>query len=916
MKDMGRADWRQVFQLFERWQTTPLAAREALVESIRSDSPQLYPQFAAMIQADAVAEEHGFMDENALSQLEPAPPAISRWTNVRLGPWVLREPIGFGGMGQVWLATRGDNLYAGRAAVKLMHAANATPDANARFAREGEFLARLAHPRIAQLHDAGLTEDGTRYLVLEHVPGEPLDQACDRQRLGVEARLQLFLQVCEAVAFAHLQRVVHRDLKPSNILVTPDGHVKLLDFGVAKIMSDAAGSIEATQLGSQWLTLEYAAPEQIENDTITTATDVYSLGVVLFRLLSGSKPHEGVHTLGEALRKLDQPPRSMLAALEQADAAAIAEQRSTTLAKLRSELRGDLATIVAKCLKEAPSERYDTAQALGDELRRYLAREPLRARPDSWAYRTRKLVQRNRIQALAAALVAVTLIVGISAATWQWRKALQETRRTRMVVGILTNVFTKLTPEETASAEVPVVELLSRGWQQAARDVQNDPDLKAEIARPLGLMLVSMGDVAVAADALAVSREHMQASGQTRSREYLQVVLNLGFAQARMGHTAEARQCFDAVLRTAAAMGEQTEDSLYARIQLGMIARQGGQLQQAQEYFQRAADDAKRLYGVEHGAHLQARHQLNLVASELGRFESEDHLSENSSAPANPEELQRMRYEAAMRAVVRGQYAAAATELQHIAPALEKLYGPENTDTVFGYLLLSVALFNSGNLAASDAAITKAFDRANRLPEKTTRHHVAIVMARQLLRSHRVEQAAPLISETLHYFEAMPDSKRFTERARLLQGELLLRRGQWAPGATVLARTRDNQLRTFEGYHVEMCSTLLLQAIAADAQLGPAAALPLYAKALEITLRFQPEQHPERLKAQLFLDYARWRKEESAGAHDALTNTLNAYKQMLAARADFASFDVLSNDLPRKAAPTAVHDNLFALLNY
>jgi hypothetical protein len=233
MKNRGRADWRQVFALFERWQTTPATQRDALVTAVREHSPELYPQFSAMLQADAGAEAHGFMARDAVSQLAVPEAPPTQWANVRLGPWVLREPIGVGGMGQVWLATRGDNLYTGRAAVKLMHMAHASADANARFAREGEFLARLAHPRIAQLYDAGLTADGTRYLVLEHVPGEALDQACDQQSLGTEARLRLFLQVCEAVSFAHLQRVVHRDLKPANILVTADGHVKLLDFGVA-----------------------------------------------------------------------------------------------------------------------------------------------------------------------------------------------------------------------------------------------------------------------------------------------------------------------------------------------------------------------------------------------------------------------------------------------------------------------------------------------------------------------------------------------------------------------------------------------------------------------------------------------------------------------------------------------------------
>ena len=909
-------DWRRVFEVFERWQTTPAAERDAMVAAIRSESPGLYPQLAAMIQADAGAEQQGFMADDALSQIATPVAMQRKWTDVRLGPWILREPIGIGGMGQVWLATRGDNMYAGRAAVKLMHLANASADANARFAREGEFLARLAHPRIAQLYDAGLTEDGTRYLVLEHVPGEALDEACDRRRLSIEARLELFLQVCEAVAYAHLQRVVHRDLKPSNILVTPDGHAKLLDFGIAKIMSDAGGAIEQTQLGTQCYTPEYAAPEQIEGYAITTATDVYSLGVVLFRLLSGARPVDGIRTVTDAVRKLEQPRRTLLNAFEQTDRATIAEQRSTTVSKLRHELRGELANIVAKCLKDVPSERYDTAQALGDDLRRYLVREPLRAKPDSWSYRARKFIQRNRIQTAAAALASVALLIGISATTWQWRNAVQETKRTRTVVGVLTNVFTKLTPEERASGQVSVVELLSRGWQQAARDVGNDPQLKAEIARPLGLMLTSMGDVAVASEALSVSRQHLLATGQTLSVEYQEVALSLGFAQMRVGQVRKAQERFEEVIAVAAAMNDRTSDcSIYARIQLGIIAKQQGQLQRAQDQFARAASDAKSRFNDKHPAYVIARQQIVMVARELGRFETEEPEPHDGADTVNPEALQRDRLEAAVYAVEHGQYAAAAAQLKEVTAAFKQLYSPQQTETIFSYVWLSVALFHSGHLAASDTAIREAFERANRSPEKAVRHVVAIVMARQLLRSDRAAEAAPLIRQALAYFASV-DSKRDAERARVLQGELVLRRDRIAEAVDILTRTRDSQLRIFGGYHRDVCPTLLLRAVAVDLQSGASAAVPLYQKARDVIFEFQPEGHPERLKAQLFLDYASWRGKQSVASRAALLNALKTYQQALATRADLTAFNVLSNDLTRNAPLAEIHNNLLALLNY
>jgi serine/threonine-protein kinase len=917
MKDQGRADWRQIFALFERWQTTPAAQREALITSIREQSPELYPQFAAMLQADAGAEAHGFMAEDAVSQLASAEVVPVNWSGARLGPWVLSEPLGVGGMGQVWLATRGDNLYTGRAAVKLMHMAQVSADANARFAREGEFLARLAHPCIAQLYDAGLTENGTRYLVLEHVPGEPLDQACDRQCLGIEARLQMFLQVCEAVAYAHLQRVVHRDLKPSNILVTADGHVKLLDFGVAKIMSDAGTDIEATQVGSPWFTLDYAAPEQIENAAITTATDVFSLGVVLFRLLSGAKPYEGVVTLTDAIRKLEEPRRSMVTAFEQADSAAIAVQRASTVAKLRQELRGDLAIIVAKCLKDAPSERYDTAQALGDDLRRYLAREPLRARPDSWGYRARKFIERNRIQALAAVVVTVSLLVGISVSLWQRQAALQEAQRKQTVLGVLTGVFKQLTPEQTGSSQVTVRELLSRAWQQVARDVKSDPELKAELAQPLGLMLVSMGDYAVAAEALSISRQHLRAMGKTHSEDFLQVLLHLGYAQARIGHSEQAKQRFNEVLDVAGnAAGLKSDAPIYAQIHLGIIAKANGELQQAETLFTQAAQLAKRFFGENSAPYAQARQQLLTLAGELGRPTVVGSASQPPAMSADLEELWRTRYEGAMRSIERGEFTVAAAQLQEIAPAMQRLYGTGHTDGIFPYTALSMALFHSGKQAASDAAITAAFEWSKQLQEPSTRHHIAVTMARQLLRSNRLAAAAPLIADAAAYFESLPDAQRFAERAHLLEGELLLRRKQVMQASRILQRTYDSQERIFGGLHREMCLTLTLQALASDLVTDAGTAVPLYSRARDMARAHYVDGHPERVKSQVFLDYATWRKEQSMAAESALRRTLQAYKRALATRADFVSLDVLSNDMLSKTSATEIQDHLFALLNY
>jgi eukaryotic-like serine/threonine-protein kinase len=280
---------------FEAWLDQPEAERPAFLAELAARQPELLARVRAMIEADARAEGAAFLAEPAASAAAAAAAPADGDTapshaGERLGAWTLQAPIGSGGMGEVWRALRSDGLYSGQAAVKLQRQRAAGAASDARFAREAEFLARVSHPHVAQLLDAGTTPAGARYLVLEYVQGGPIDRWCEQHRLDVEARLRLVLQVCEAVAFAHAQQVVHRDLKPSNILVTEQGHAKLLDFGVAKLLGESALS-EATRLGAAGLTPEYAAPEQVEGGAITPATDVYALGVLLFVLLAGRRPY-------------------------------------------------------------------------------------------------------------------------------------------------------------------------------------------------------------------------------------------------------------------------------------------------------------------------------------------------------------------------------------------------------------------------------------------------------------------------------------------------------------------------------------------------------------------------------------------------------------------------------------------------
>jgi eukaryotic-like serine/threonine-protein kinase len=339
------------------------------------------------------------------------------------GPYRVLSLLGQGGMGSVWLAERVDGLFTRRVALKLVHPALMSQAMTERLSREREILAGLDHPSIARLFDAGISEDGQPYLALEYVAGSPFNEYCDTHKLSIRERLLLFRQILSAVQYAHSHLVIHRDLKPSNILVTEEGHVKLLDFGIAKLLSEGeARETELTRLGGVALTPEYAAPEQIARKPITTAADVYALGVMLYELLTGQRAHRPARdsrgALEEAILHADPVPPSRLPLSDSAAAA-----RAMTAKRLSKILKRDLDTITLKALKKSATERYPTANAFDEDIARYLRGDVVLAQRDRLAYRARKFVRRHRLGIAIASLALLTLAIGLAATTYEARIA-------------------------------------------------------------------------------------------------------------------------------------------------------------------------------------------------------------------------------------------------------------------------------------------------------------------------------------------------------------------------------------------------------------------------------------------------------------------------------------------------------------
>jgi serine/threonine-protein kinase len=355
--------WQTLSPYLDQALELDASERTAWLATIREQDPSLAADVEALLDEYRVLQQEKFLEEHPT--LSPVHATMAGQT---IGAYTLQAPIGQGGMGTVWLAKRSDGRFERQAAVKFLNIALAGGAGEERFKREGTILGRLAHPHIAQLLDAGVSASGQPYLVLEHVQGEHIDRYCDIRSLDIEARVRLFLDVLAAVAHAHANLIVHRDIKPSNVLVSADGQVKLLDFGVAKLLEDEGQPNAATMVtrgAGAAMTLLYAAPEQVTGGTVTTATDVYALGVLLYVLLTGQHPAgSGPHSSADLMKSIvdTEParPSEVIARAPPDAATTVARSRGTTPDQLRRQLRGDLDTIIAKALKKHPHERYTT----------------------------------------------------------------------------------------------------------------------------------------------------------------------------------------------------------------------------------------------------------------------------------------------------------------------------------------------------------------------------------------------------------------------------------------------------------------------------------------------------------------------------------------------------------------------------
>lgn len=630
MAALSPDQWQAVSPFLDHALSLPQEQRTEWLRDFCTQRPDLADLVGKLLEEHrALAQEH-FLEQEPLRPADD--PSI---TGEILGAYKLISRIGEGGMGNVWLAERVDGRFERQAAVKFLHFALASPGAAERFKREGRILGQLTHPHIAELIDAGVTAKGDPYLVLEYVKGEQIDEYCDERKLGMDARIELFLDVLGAVAHAHANLVVHRDIKPSNVLVSSDGEVKLLDFGIAKLLADDSNPAPATLLtleSGSALTPQFAAPEQVTGGSITTITDVYVLGVLLYVLLTGQHPAgPGPHSpaaLVKAITETDPPrPSDVVGALDEASA----KKRGASPEKLRRRFRGDLDLIVGKALKKNPQERYASVAAFGDDLRRYLRHEPISVRPDTVSYRVTKYVRRHRVGiALAASFLLLLAGFSITQAV-ELRRITRERDRADRIADFTTGIFKVSDPGERIGNSVTAREILDKASKDIDKELSKDPELQAQMMHVMGRAYMMLGLQSQAQSLFERSIKLGRSSVGPDNPETLSTMKDLSWTLFQQGRLTEAESLQRRLLeRERHVLGSEHKETLRTMGQLAITLCEEGNCAEAEELDRNVLKSTKRVAGPEAFDTLAVMDNLSMLLDLEGKLTEAEKLEQET----------------------------------------------------------------------------------------------------------------------------------------------------------------------------------------------------------------------------------------------------------------------------------------------
>jgi eukaryotic-like serine/threonine-protein kinase len=625
---MNPERWHRIEELFGTVVGRPTAEREAYLTQVCGGDEELHREVLSLLARDTSEDfiQKPIADVAFSFSPEPHDDAAGN----RIGPYRLTRLVGRGGMGAVYEAMRDDDQFQQQVAIKLIKGGMDSAFVRERFVRERQILASLDHPHIARLFDGGATEDGRPYFVMEFVDGEPITDYCRRRELALDEKLKLFRAVCSAVQHAHQKLVVHRDLKPSNIMVTPPpdgkadgkaGTPKLLDFGIAKLLTpDPGEALTRTETAVRLMTPDYASPEQVRGNAITTVTDVYSLGVVLYELLTARRPYQFVtYSPVEIERAIceTEVPRPSEAAREHAGVAGASP-------KLARQLAGDLDNIVLMALRKEPARRYQSVEQFSEDIRRYLTGLPVVARKDTFSYRAGKFARRHKAGVAILALLvgfAIALVVLVVRIARERDRANQAAARAEAVTQSLVAVFEFAEPGKSRGNTITARELLDQGAEKVVRDLKDQPAVQAKLMDTIGGLYQSIG---VYDRAQPLLEEALKLRRQTLGAEHADVAASLhhlaGLVNKKGDFAGSETLYREALQLRRKLLGTEHPDVADSMDDLGKSLLDRGKLTEAEPLLREALALRRRRLGEEHKDVASSLHGLGRLLSNQGKF--------------------------------------------------------------------------------------------------------------------------------------------------------------------------------------------------------------------------------------------------------------------------------------------------------
>ncbi|MCH9647531.1 MAG: serine/threonine-protein kinase [Deltaproteobacteria bacterium] len=836
----SQGSWQRVKAVVAEALELPPAQRSDFLDRSCGEQPALRREVESLLESYDSAG--GFLESPAAESLAPLL-SSSQARLHKIGPYRVGREIGRGGMGAVFLASREDPAFQHVVAVKLIKRGMDSDEIVRRFHQERDILARLDHPHIARLLDGGTTKEGQPYFVMEYIEGLPFDRYCDIHQLSVRRRLEVFRVVCGAVQFAHRNLVIHRDLKPSNILVTEEGQPKLLDFGIAKLLDadESAPSGQPTVTAQRRLTPRYASPEQILGDPVTTGSDVYSLGVLLYELLTGRLPNQPVQQLGagEARSLRESSPerpssivtRDLGAAFESTSGQATqsendpaAPRESNQVSRLRGEephrlsrlLKGDLDNIVLKALSPEPDRRYGSVEQLSEDLRRYLEGRPVVARRSTFAYRASKFIRRNRVLSLAMVLLAA-LVLSLA---WQRLeigrerdRADTERAKAQQALDFVLGLFEISDPETARGERITAREILDRGASQLEQETGTEPQVRAvmmdtvgEIYRKLGLFERAAplleGALEVRSGALGAS--HLDAA------ESLDHLAQLEYAKGEFERAAQLHR--EALGIREGQLGREDPAVAKSLVGVGMAMGAGGEVEEGIFLVEEGLEIQRRLWGKNHPEVASSLNNLAVLRSSLGEY-------------------------------------SAAAELVQQALMIQRLaLGEDHPHVATGELNAGTLLYQSGDYEAAEPVLLRALELNERLlGEEHPRVAVILTTVATLyFRRGELDRAEPLLRQALEVSrKALGESHPDTATTLDTLAAVVRHRGDLAESEEIYRQALAMRKTALGPEHPAVASSLNNLAFVAKAKGDLVEAEALQRRAVEIRRSALGEDHPD-----------------------------------------------------------------------